>query len=89
MARKKVKTRKNRPDIPVAFGEALKNARLNKGYSQLQLGELADCHFTFISQIERGVRQPTITTLFKLATFLDIQPEELVKQTGTNLKKAK
>jgi len=80
VARKRVKLDKKEEDIKKAFGKALKQVRLSKGYTQLDLGELADCHFTFISQIERGVRQPTITTIFKLAKILEINPEELVKK---------
>jgi len=33
---------------------------------------------TFVSQMERGIRQPTITTLMKLAGALGIQPSTLV-----------
>lgn len=89
MARKRVKIEPREKTIPEAFGKALKHVRLSKGYTQLALGELADCHFTFISQIERGVRQPTITTIFKLAKILDINPEELVKKARLNYKKSK
>ena len=89
MARKRVKLEPKEEDLKKAFGKALKQVRLSKGYTQLDLGELADCHFTFISQIERGVRQPTITTIFKLANVLEINPEELVKKTRLKYKKTK
>ena len=89
VARKRVKLEPREEDIKKAFGKALRHVRKEKGYSQLELGELADCHFTFISQIERGVRQPTITTIFKLAKVLDVNPEELVRKTRLKYKKAK
>ena len=38
----------------------------------------ADVDRTFVSQMERGIRQPTITTLMKLAGALGIQPSTLV-----------
>ena len=87
MARKRVKLDAREEDVRKAFGKALRQVRKSKGYTQLDLGELADCHFTFISQIERGVRQPTITTIFKLANVLEINPEELVKKTRLKYKK--
>ena len=38
----------------------------------------ADVDRTFVSQMERGIRQPTITTLIKLAGALGIQPSTLI-----------
>jgi transcriptional regulator with XRE-family HTH domain len=32
----------------------------------------------FVSQMERGIRQPTLTTMFKLAEALDIAPSTLL-----------
>ena len=50
------------------------------GVSQEALALSADVDRTFVSQIERGIRQPTLTTLCKLARALDVQPSTLVSK---------
>ena len=52
--------------------------RHNKGLTQEQLSGLAALDRTHYSKIERGLRSPTIETLFKIADALDVQPHELV-----------
>jgi DNA-binding XRE family transcriptional regulator len=55
-------------------------ARVATGVSQEALALSADVDRTFVSQIERGIRQPTLTTLCKLARALDVQPSTLVSR---------
>ena len=47
---------------------------------------LANNDRTFVSQMERGIRQPTLTTLFKLSKALEIQPSPLVSRTEKHLR---
>ena len=61
-----------------AFGLALRGVRLAAGLSQEQLGLESGVQRNFISLIETGQNQPTITTIFKLATALDIKPSRMV-----------
>ena len=56
----------------------MREQRNTKGLSQEELALAADVDRTFVSQMERGIRQPTITTLMKLAGALGIQPSTLV-----------
>jgi len=56
----------------------LREQRLSRDLSQEALALAADVDRTFVSQMERGIRQPTITTLMKLAAALGIQPSTLV-----------
>jgi transcriptional regulator with XRE-family HTH domain len=69
-----------------AFGQVLRKLRLAAGLSQEQLGLEAGVQRNFISLIETGQNQPTITTIFKLASALGIKPSKLVaaaeKQLG-------
>lgn len=60
-----------------AFGLAVKECRSQKGISQEHLAELADLHRTFVSDIERGARNPTVKTVWKLAEALDTLPSKL------------
>lgn len=60
-----------------AFGSVLKKKRLEKNYTQENLAYLCKVDRTYIGLLERGKRQPTITTLFKLCKALDMKPSEL------------
>ena len=60
------------------FGKVLREQRNARGISQEALALSADVDRTFVSQMERGIRQPTLTTLCKLSEALDIQPSTLV-----------
>lgn len=67
--------------VPSAFGQVLREQREKQEMSQEALALKADVDRTFVSQIERGIRQPTLTTLFKLAKALEVQPSQLIART--------
>jgi transcriptional regulator with XRE-family HTH domain len=69
--------RKGNP-ISIEFGKVLRQQRHSVRISQEALALTADVDRTFVSQIERGVRQPTLTTLWKLAKALKVKPSTLV-----------
>lgn len=69
--------RKNTPNI--VFGKVLRELRLKSGLSQEGLGFAADLQRNYISLMELGQNQPTITTIFKLSNALGIKPSELIK----------
>ena len=64
--------------ISTVFGQVLREQRLSRELSQEELALAADVDRTFVSQMERGIRQPTITTLMKLAGAWGLQPSTLV-----------
>ncbi len=59
-------------------GNVLTELRKAKGMSQEVLSGLAGLDRTHYSKIERGLRSPTIDTLFKIAHALDMAPHEVV-----------
>ncbi|RFO96784.1 XRE family transcriptional regulator [Rhodoferax lacus] len=63
-----------------AFGLALRKHRLDAGMSQEQLGLESGVQRNFISLIETGQNQPTITTIFKLASALDVKASKLIAE---------
>lgn len=63
------------------FGEVLRELRIAKGISQEKLAEYCDLDRTYISLLERGLRQPTISTIFKIADALNMSPSEIIKKT--------
>ena len=76
--------RKNLPNI--AFGIVLRGLRVKSGLSQESLGFAADLQRNYISLMELGHNQPTITTIFKLAIALGITPSELIKMVESETK---
>jgi transcriptional regulator with XRE-family HTH domain len=72
--------------ISVVFGQVLREQRLSPELSQEGLALAADVDRTFVSQMERGVRQPTITILIKLAGALGIQPSTLLARMEKQLR---
>lgn len=62
------------------FGAALRRLRLAAGLSQEQLGLEADVQRNFISLIELGQNQPTLSTIAKLARALGMKASELVAE---------
>lgn len=60
------------------IGAVLQEFRTAKGMSQELLSGLAGLDRTHYSKIERGLRSPTIDTLFKIAHALDVPPHEMI-----------
>ena len=60
------------------LGEAIRKQRNALGLTQEQLAEKADLHWTFISGIERGVRNVSIVNLFHIALALDVKVRDLI-----------
>jgi transcriptional regulator with XRE-family HTH domain len=54
----------------LAFGDALRQARTTKGLSQEQLARDAELDRTYVSGVERGERNPSLTNLLRLADAL-------------------
>ena len=69
--------------VQKAFGEALREVRAGRGLSQQDLALESELDRTYISLLERGLRQPTITTLIALADALGVEPTLLVIRTTT------
>ncbi len=64
--------------VAVAFGQILREQRAARGLSQEALALNASVDRSFVSQMERGIRQPTLTTLWKLARALSVHPSTLI-----------
>ncbi len=65
-------------ELPI--GVALRRARRAKGLTQEQLGLNSGVQRNFISLIELGQNQPTISTIAKLARALGMKASELVAE---------
>ena len=61
------------------FGQILRKLRAEKGISQEDLGFKSGYHRTYISLLERGQKNPSLQTIFRLAKALEISPSELIR----------
>lgn len=67
------------PDIAKCFGAVLRQRRKMLGITQITLAAKLDCDRTYISQLERGIRQPRLTVFFALASEVELKPDELLR----------
>lgn len=65
-------------DFGEALGQAIRGRRKELNLSQEALGFKAGYHVTYVSQIERSVKSPTVRTLLILAGALEIPLSELI-----------
>jgi transcriptional regulator with XRE-family HTH domain len=63
--------------VRLLFGKNVKKVREQKGWSQDRLSEETGLHRTYISGIERGVRNPTIEIVQQLSTALSVEIQDL------------
>ena len=63
-----------------SFGIVLRELREAAGLTQEQLGFESDLRRTFISVLELGQQQPSLKTVFKLASALGISASDMVRR---------
>jgi transcriptional regulator with XRE-family HTH domain len=71
----------------VAFGQVLRDCRGKAGISQEELAARAKVDRTYVSLLERGLRQPTLGTLFRLAQALGVAPATMVSRAASLVEK--
>jgi transcriptional regulator with XRE-family HTH domain len=69
-------------DIRARLGANIRRLRLEKGWSQEAYADEAGIHRTYVSDIERGARNPTITVVEKLAGPLEVTAGALLDAPG-------
>ena len=62
-----------------AFGQVIRDERLRAGMSQERLGFGAKVHPTYISQLERGLKSPSLEVVASLAKALNHEAHALVR----------
>lgn len=73
---------KNISNLQNLIASNVKGNRLLKGLSQEDLAGMCGYHRTYIGSIERAERNITVSTLEALATALDVEPTELLRDHG-------
>jgi transcriptional regulator with XRE-family HTH domain len=72
-----------------AFALILRIHRGQKGLSQEELGNRAGLHRTFISQLERGLKSPTLDSLFPICDVLGVSVSEFLRVVEAELEKSR
>jgi transcriptional regulator with XRE-family HTH domain len=70
-----------------AFGDALKAMRKEKGLSQEAAALTCGVDRAYFGKLERAVKVPTLTMLWRIADGFDIRPSELLKRAERLLDK--
>ena len=65
-------------DVRITFGKHLRKLREHADLTQEELADRAGLHFTYIGQIERGLRNPSLINLEKIAKALKIKGGNLL-----------
>jgi transcriptional regulator with XRE-family HTH domain len=65
--------------IELIFGKIVKSVRIKKGITQEQLALESTLGRSYISELENGKYQPTLTSLFDIARALNMNASDLVR----------
>ena len=68
-------------DVQRRLGLQIQRLRTAKGWSQEELAYRADIHRTYISGLERGLRNPTVTVVERLVKALGCTWSDLLDRT--------
>lgn len=74
----------NQSDIKKRFGKAIRRRRRELDLSQEELAERAELHRTYVSDIERGDRNPSLENIEKLAKALNTKVSDLFSKYGVD-----
>lgn len=66
-------------EMAVAFGRAVRFARVRRGMEQRDLADKAGLNRSYLSSIERGVRNPTLDVIVRLSRSMGMSASDLVK----------
>ena len=64
---------------PVKIGQRLREIRISKFMTQVELAEAAGIHQDQVGRIERDEVEPRLSTIRKLAAALGVPPSELAR----------
>ncbi|MGF6933470.1 transcriptional regulator with XRE-family HTH domain [Paraburkholderia sp. UCT70] len=76
-------------ELAEVFGAVLREHRLRAELTQEQFAFEADIRRNYVSMLELGQHQPTLTMLFALAAALKCSPSELLAEVERKLRKSR
>jgi transcriptional regulator with XRE-family HTH domain len=72
-------TKKRQVDDLLEYGSALEQLRGRRGLSREDLAGRSGVSYSYLSEVERGLKRPSTDVLVKIATALDMLPSELLR----------
>ncbi len=63
----------------IEIGRKIREARLKKGFTQQTLAEVAGIGEMYVSQLERGMKMPSLNLFMKIITALDISADYVLR----------
>jgi transcriptional regulator with XRE-family HTH domain len=66
-------------DARALLGQNVRRLREERDWSQEQLAFESGLDRTYISGVERGVRNPTVLVIARIAKALDVKPDDLLR----------
>lgn len=79
----------HRQIVLTSFGQLIVERRKALGISQEELAFRSDLDRTYVSGLERGVRNPSLTAIVKVATGLGLTADNLLKGLETEKRRGK
>ena len=74
------------PEPALAFGQAVRAARMEQGMAQEELAALAEIERSHMGKIERGEHMPTLALILRIAAALNRRAADLIAVTEENLR---
>ena len=74
------------PEPALAFGQAVRAARMEQGMAQEELAALAEIERSHMGKIERGEHMPTLALILRIAAALNRSAAALIATTEENLR---
>ena len=62
-----------------ALGKRIREARIKKGYTQKNLADLAEIGIVYLSEIERGIKMPSLTIFIKIISALEVSADYVLR----------
>lgn len=69
------------------IGRRVREERVQRGWTQEQLAERADSTLSFIGQLERGIKKPSLATIKKIANACGIKAGSLLDEGEPSVRK--
>lgn len=62
-----------------ALGKRIRESRIQKGYTQQELADRAEISVVYISEIERGIKMPSLNIFVKIIDTLDVSADYVLR----------
>ena len=62
-----------------ALGKRIRESRVKKGYTQKNLADRAEIGIVYLSEIERGIKMPSLTIFIKIVNALEVSADYVLR----------